>query len=52
MYTVATLMTLTDGTLELVVLDEKTDDGEIIDLFKDMGVRTPYMPKDVVPDAA
>ncbi len=52
MYTVATLMTLTDGTLELVVLDEKTDDGEIIDLFKDMGVRTPYMPRDVVPDAA
>lgn len=52
MYTVATLMTLTDGTLELIVLDEKTDEGEVVDLFKDMGTRKPYMPSDVVPQAA
>ncbi len=59
MYSVATLVTLTDGSLKLFVANEKTDDnqetgeeGHVIELFKDFGNREKYVPEEVLPIVA
>jgi len=44
MYTVATLMTLTDGTIQLRIIDEKDDEGTVVDLFDGFGKRDTYAP--------
>lgn len=52
MYTVGTLIALTDGSLELFVLDEKDDDGTDISLFEVFGSRQKFTPPRVLSRAA
>jgi hypothetical protein len=52
MYTLATLMTLTDGTLDLYVLDEKDEQDNVVNLFDDFSKRERRTPTAVLPQAA
>ena len=48
MYSVATLMTLTDGSIRLYVVDETADDGSVIDLHENFVARDSSTPRAVI----